>query len=203
MIRFRAVVWWMALCLSAMVGCTRQPVLPPEQVAPAPPPVTYETPDHALLEQALQGGRPLSPGEALQLSDRMLSEGNASLQNDAAMARLELVLLKALQAEDRSSRAGLLRNAGIIHYHQKQYKRARQELQASNELNPRDARTHFYLARLFAHQEQLYLKQGQKKKAKSQAKLAKMELDLARKLAPGNSLYRQDLTEVLRQEQGK
>lgn len=200
---FRAVVWWVAIGLAAMLGCTRQTVLPPEQVAPAPPPVTYETPDHALLEQALQGGRPLSPGEALQLSDRMLTEGNASLQNDAAMARLELLLLKALQTEERSSRAGILRNVGIIHYHQKQYKRARQELQASNELNPRDARTHFYLARLFAHQEQLSLKQGQKKKAKSQAKLAKTELDLARKLEPGNSLYRQDLKEVLRQEQGK
>lgn len=200
---FRAVVWWVAIGLAAMLGCTRQTVLPPEQVAPAPPPVTYETPDHALLEQALQGGRPLSPGEALQLSDRMLTEGNASLQNDAAMARLELLLLKALQTEEQSSRAGILRNVGIIHYHQKQYKRARQELQASNELNPRDARTHFYLARLFAHQEQLYLKQGQKKKAKSQAKLAKTELDLARKLEPGNSLYRQDLKEVLRQEQGK
>lgn len=202
MIRFKAIVWLAMFCLAAMVGCTREPVLPPEQVAPAPP-VVHETPDHALLEQALQGGRPLSPGEALQLSDRMLTEGNASFKNDAAMARLELLLLKALQTEDRSSRAGLLRNVGIIHYYQKQFKRARQELQAANELNPRDARNHFYLARLFSHQEQLYLKQGQKKKAKSQAKLAKMELDLARKLEPGNSLYRQDLKEVLRQERGQ
>lgn len=200
--RFRAIVWVAVMGAAVNLGCTRQTV-PPEQVAPAPPPVVHETPDHALLEQALQGGRPLSPGEALQLSDRMLTEGNASLKNEAVMARLELVLLKSLQAEDRPSRAGLLRNVGIIHYHQKQYKRARQELQAANELNPKDARTHFYLARLFAHQEQLYLKQGQKKKARSQAKLAKMELDLARKLEPGNTLYRQDLKEILRQEQGQ
>jgi tetratricopeptide (TPR) repeat protein len=201
--RLKAVVWLTALCLMGMIGCTREPVLPPEQVATVPaPPTTYETPDHAVLEQALQG-RPLSPVEALQLSDRMLTEGSSSFKHDETMARLELLLLKAVQTEDRSSRAGLLRNLGIIHYYQKQYKRARQELQASNELNPRDARTHFYLARLFAHQEQLYLKQGLKKKAKSQAKLAKTELGLARKLEPSNSLYQQDLNETLRQEQPK
>lgn len=192
------------LGLLAMGGCTRQPVLPPEPaVSIAPPPaVTPETPDHVILEQALQG-RSLSPGEVFQLSDRMLTEGNPNFNHEETMARLELLLLKALQADDRTSRAGLLRNLGILHYYQKQYKRARQELQASNELNPRDARTHFYLARLFAHQEQYYIKQGLKKKARSQAKLAKTEQDLARKLDPGNSLYRQDLKETLRQEQSK
>lgn len=201
----KAAVWLAALCLLGMAGCTRQPVLSPQQVAtvPAPPPpVTPETPDHVLLEQALQG-RPLSPGESLQLSGRMLHEGSPNFHHEETMARLELLLLKALQADERTSRAGLLRNVGIIHYYQKQYKRARQELQASNELNPRDARTHFYLARLFAHQEQLYLKKGLKKKAKSQAKLAKMEQELARKLEPSNSLYQQDLKETLRQEQAK
>jgi tetratricopeptide (TPR) repeat protein len=155
-----------------------------------------------LLEQALQG-RSLSPEEAFQLSDRMLAEGNSNFNNEETMARLELLLLKALQNDNRISRAGLMRNLGIIHYHQKQYKRARQELQASNELNPRDARTHFYLARLFAHQEQYYLGKGMKKKAQAQAKLAQTELDLARKLEPGNSLYRQNLKETLRQEQAK
>jgi tetratricopeptide (TPR) repeat protein len=203
--RFEAAVWLAALCLAGMAGCTREPVLPPPPMveAPAPPPsVSLETPDHVVLEQALQG-RSLSPGEALLLSDRMLTEGNANFGEEATMARLELLLLKALQADDRASRAGLLRNLGIIHYYQSQYSRARQELQASNELNPRDARTHFYLARLFAHQEQLFLKQGQKKKARGQAKLAKMELDLARKLEPSNSLYQQDLKEILRQEQFK
>ena len=201
MLRFKAVVWVAVLCLVVVVGCTRQTVLPPEQVAsvPAPPPPTPETPDHVLLEQALQG-RSLSPGEAFQLSDRMLADGSPNFNHEETMARLELLLLKAIQADERSSRAGLLRNVGIIHYHQKQYKRARQELQAANELNPRDARTHFYLARLFAHQEQLYLKQGLKKKAQSQAKLAKTELELARKLEPSNPLYRRDLKEVLRQE---
>ncbi len=193
-----------ALFLVGIFGCTREPVLPPEQVASiAPPPsVTPETPDHVLLEQSLQG-RTLAPGEVLQLSDRMLTEGNPNFNHDETMARLELLLLKALQADDRISRAGLLRNLGVIHYYQKQYNRARQELQASNELNPRDARTHFYLARLFAHQEQIYLRKGWKKKAKSQAKLAKMEQELARKLEPANPLYQQDLKQFLRQEQAK
>lgn len=199
-----SIVWLAVSFILTVGGCTREPVLPPEQVtvAPAPPPATPVTPDHTLLEQALQG-RSISPGEALLLSDRMLEEGSANFNNETTMARLELLLLKAVQTEDRSSRPGLLRNLGIIHYYQKQFKRARQELQAANELNPRDARTHFYLARLFAHHEQLYLKKGLKKKAKSQAKLAKTELELARKLDPGNPLYRQDLQEIIRKEQAK
>lgn len=198
MSRVKAVVWGVAFCLVVMMGCTRPVALPPEPVVtlPAPSPPAAETPDQALLEQALQG-RSLSPGEVFQLSDRMLAEGSPHFNHEETMARLELLLLKALQAEERTSRAGLLRNLGIIHYHQRQYKRARQELQASNELNPRDGRTHFYLARIFAQQEQLYLRENQKKKARSQAKLAKMELDLARKLEPSNALYRQDLKEIL------
>jgi len=176
------------------------PPPPPVAAIPAPPPAAPVTPDHLLLEQALQG-RPLPPREALRLSNRMLREGSPNFNHEKTMARLELLLLKALQANDPHSRAGLLRNVGIIHYYQKQYKRARQELQASNELNPRDARTHFYLARLFAHQECLYRRQGWHKKARSRAKLAKIELELARKLDPGNPLYRQNLQEILRQEQ--
>lgn len=178
---------------------------PPPVVAavPAPPPPPLvETPDHARLEQALHG-RTLPPREALQLSERMLTEGNPNFGDEATMARLELLLLKALQTGDPVSRAGLLRNLGIIHYYQRQYLRARQELQASNELNPQDARTHFYLARLFAHQERFYRQQGDDRRANAQAKLAKMELELARKLEPGNSLYQQSLQEILRQEQFK
>jgi tetratricopeptide (TPR) repeat protein len=201
--KLEAIVWLTAIFLVGMVGCTREPVLPPQPAATVPAlPPSPETPDHVLLEQSLQG-RTLAPGAALQLSDRMLTEGSANFNHDETMARLELLLLKAIQADDRTSRAGLLRNLGIIHYYQKQYKRARQELQASNELNPRDARTHFYLARLCAHQEQIYLRKGWKKKAKSQAKLAKTEMELARKLEPSNSLYQQDLKQILRQEQDK
>lgn len=182
-------------------GCGgRAPVIPPPVVeAPPPQPERYENPDQALLKAALQG-QYLSAREALELSDRLLTEGSPAIQDQETIARLELLLLGALKQEDRASRAGLLRNLGIVRFHQKQYKSARQALQAANELNPRDARTHYYLARLFARQEQIYLRQGQKTKARQQAKLAEMELGLARKFDPHNPLYRQSLKESIRAE---
>ncbi len=194
------------LCLAlvlvlGLAGCTHAPVMPPPEVAAPPPPERYENPDQALLKAALQG-RPLSPREALDLSDRLLTEGSSTSQDQETIARLELLLLGALKQEDRACRAGLLRNLGIVRFHQKQYKSARQALQAANESNPRDARTHYYLARLFARQEQIYLKQGLKKKAKQQAKLAEMELGLARKFDANNPLYRQSLKESVRLEPG-
>lgn len=187
--------------LSVVGGCGgRAPVIPPPAAeAPPPAPERYENPDQALLKAALQG-RYLSPREALELSDRLLTEGSPAAQDQETIARLELLLLGALKQEDRASRAGLLRNLGIVRFHQKQYKSARQALQAANEINPRDARTHYYLARLFARQEQIYLRQGQKAKAKQQAKLAEMELGLARKFDPSNPLYRQSLKESVRTE---
>ncbi len=179
-------------------------MIPPPEAgvpAPAPAPERYENQDQATLKAALQG-RNLSPREALELSDRLLAEGSATAQDQETVARLELLLLGALKQEDRTARAGLMRNLGIVRFHQKQYKSARQALQAANELNPKDARTHYYLARLFARQEQIYLKQGLKKKARQQAKLAEMEMGLARKFEPTNALYRQSPKESLRPEPG-
>jgi tetratricopeptide (TPR) repeat protein len=170
-------------------------------VVTAPVP-TYDTPDHVLLEDSLQG-RQLSPQEAADLSDRMLMEGGSSFQDEKTMARLELLLYKTLKTDDRQSRPRVLRNLGIVHYHRQEYKRARQELQKANELNPRDARTHFYLARLYTHQGQMYQKKGLKKKARGQFKLAEIELGQARKLEPNNALYRQELKEVINQERLK
>lgn len=202
---------WLRLFLALTVtlamavgGCTRAPVIPPPEAAapvPAPEPERYENQDQATLKAALQG-RSLSPRETLELSDRLLTEGSATAQDQETVARLELLLLGALKQEDRTSRAGLMRNLGIVRFHQKQYKSARQALQAANEINPKDARTHYYLARLFARQEQVYLKQGLKKKAKQQAKLAEMEMGLARKFEPTNALYRQNPKESLRPERG-
>jgi len=186
--------------LPVVAGCGgRAPVIPPAAEAPPPTPERYENPDQALLKAALQG-RYLTPREVLELSDRLLTEGSSTAQDPETIARLELLLLGALKQEDRTLRAGLLRNLGIVRFHQKQYKSARQALQAANEINPRDARTHYYLARLFARQEQIYLKQGLKTKAKQQAKLAEMEMGLARKFDPNNSLYRQSPRESLRTE---
>jgi tetratricopeptide (TPR) repeat protein len=194
-------VFIMTICL-APLACTRAPVIPPTDAAPPPPPPErYENQDQALLKASLQGRR-LNPREALELSDRLLAEGSSTSRDQETIARLELLLLGALKEEDRSSRAGLLRNLGIVRFHQRQYKSARQALQAANEINPRDARTHYYLARLFARQEQIYLRQGLKKKAKQQAKLAEMEMGLARKFEPSNALYRQNPKESLRPDQG-
>jgi tetratricopeptide (TPR) repeat protein len=211
---------WLILLAAAlmlgMAGCAGAPLpmaepLPAPEAAPAP-----VTSDQVLLEEAVKG-RALAPPEVAGLSDRLLAEGNPSLRDDRTMARLEILLLKTLKAEDRGTRAVLWRNLGIIHYYQKKYPRASQELRQSNEVNPRDARTHFYLARLCAHQGEIFQQkedqlksQGQvkaaavqRRKSKGQFKQAQTEMDLARKLAPNNPQYRQDLKQLLQQEQGR
>jgi tetratricopeptide (TPR) repeat protein len=193
------------VCLAALPGCTRTAVeRPPETAAPEPvAPVGPGSSDQFLLEEALKG-RVLSTPEIAGLSDRLLGEGSPALKDEKAMARLEILLLKSLKGgEDKAQKSVLWRNLGILHYHQRKYKHSRQELQAANELNPRDGRTHFYLARLFARQGEIYERQGKKKVARQQLKRAAMEVELARKFEPGNSLYRQDLKQILQQEQGK
>ncbi len=184
-------------------GCGSRPALPPEpppSVTAAPEPA--ENADQARLKEALTG-RELSPAEAADLSDRLLADGSQVVADEATMARMELVLLKALKAQDKASRPALLRNLGIIHYYQRKYKQAQQELQNSNELNPRNARTHFFLARIFVHQEAIYEKKGKKRVAQQQLKRAKIEMDQARKLEPGNALYRQDIKQIVAQESGQ
>jgi tetratricopeptide (TPR) repeat protein len=167
-----------------------------------PPPEPAGTPDQVRLKNALTG-QELPAVEVADLSERLLANGHSTLQDQETMARLELMLLKALKGQDKTYHPVLWRNLGIIHYHQKKYRQARQELQASNELNPRSARTHFYLARLFAHQGQIYEKQGKQSKSRQQFKRAAIEMEQARKIEPHNSLYRQDAKEVIDQEQGK
>ena len=185
-------------------GCGSAPVIPPSE-GPAllgPPAEPAGTPDHVRLKDALTG-RELPAVEVADLSERLLANGHSTLQDQETMARLELLLLKALKGQDKTYHPVLWRNLGIIHYHQKKYKQARQELQASNELNPRSARTHFYLARLFVHQGQIYQKQGKKAKSTQQFKRAAIEMEQARKIEPQNSLYRQDANQVIEQEQVK
>jgi tetratricopeptide (TPR) repeat protein len=192
-----------ALVLSGLVGCGGAPTVPPEGYAPAPetaaPPPSYGRSDQALLEEGLRG-RPLSPADVAALSDRLLVGGNSAINDEKTMARLEILLYKAQKGEDRVNRPIILRNLGIIHYYQSKYKKARQELQDSNELNPRDPRTHFFLARLFVHQGEIYQGQGKIRISKQQFKRASIELEQARKLAPGNPLYRQDLKQILQHE---
>jgi len=195
-------VWLAPVLLLTLAGCLGAPVAPMQE---APPPVAAPAPalpDQVLLEEALKG-RPLTNGEAADLSDRLLSDGNSVLNDEKTMARLEILLLRALKSPEKAQRAVLLRNLGVIHYHQGKFKNARQELQNSNELNPRDPRTHYYLARLFVQQGEIYQRQGKKKLSRQQFKRASIEMEMARKLAPGNATYKQDLQHLNPQGQGK
>jgi tetratricopeptide (TPR) repeat protein len=181
-------------------GCRHAPPPATQTAPPSPPSPTFEHPDQELLEEALKG-RGLSPVEVANLSDRLLAEGSPTFQNERLMAQLDILLTKTLKGEQKEHRHRLLRNLGIIHYHQKKFSLARQELQQANEIYPRDARTHFYLARLAVHQGKIYQRKGLSKKAKGQFNLASNELELARKFEPSNPLYRQNLKEFLDKEQ--
>jgi len=192
------------LCLALVLtgaGCAggrRSPSAPTPKVKKAylPPPSSpkYEHPDEAMLEEIIRG-QPILPAEIARISDRMLTEG--SVLNERTLALLDIVLTKNLNGAPQEVRHRLLRNLGIIHYHQQKYNLARQELQQANELFPRDGRTHFYLARLAAHQGNIYQRQGLSKKAQGQYNLAANEMELAQKLEPSNDFYRQDLQKIL------
>ena len=197
-------VWLALIFLATLAGCLGGPVVSVQESPPpeAPSPARSAQPDQVLLEEAVRG-RALPNEEVAGLSDRLLMDGNAALSDQKTMARLEILLLKALKGSDKVHRPVLLRNLGIIHYHQNSFKKARQELQNANELNPRDARTHFYLARLFVQEGEIYQKQGKKKLSRQQFKRASIEMEQARKLAPNNSTYKQDIKQIIPQEQGK
>ncbi len=190
------------LLLGGMAGCGPAPmVVPPESAAPPPEPSRVENSDQAKLKDGLTG-REMSASEVADLSDRVLANDN-TIKDQETMARLELLILKTMKGPDKASRPTLWRNLGIIHYHQHKYKQARQELQAANELNPKNARTHFYLACLFAHQGMIYEKNGKKRVSRQQFKRAAIEMEQARKLEPNNSLYKQDPKQIIQQENGK
>ena len=195
------------LCLAlvfAGAGCAgKRRSAPPPRVSkpiPSPPPraTKHRHPDEQTLEGIIRRGEPILPAEIAELSDRMLSEG--SVQTERTLAQLDIVLNKSLHGAPKEVRHRLLRNLGIIHYHQKKFNLARQELQQANELYPRDGRTHFYLARLAAHQGNIYQRKGLSKKAKGQFNLAANEIEIAQKLEPSNDLYRQDLRKILQNE---
>ena len=166
---------------------------------PTPPSTKHVQPDEEILAEAIRGQH-ISPGEVAILSDRMLSDGSPTFKNEKTMARLDIILNKSLDNAPRDVRSRLLRNLGIIHYHQCKYSLARQEIQQANELFPRDARTHYYLARLAIQNGCIYQSKGLSKKAKGQFNLAANEMELARKLEPSNPAYRQDVKQVIQKE---
>jgi len=183
-----------AIQLAGAAGCGSGPVYPttPGAAYQAPPSSGNE---QARLKDALTGGQ-MTPSEVADMSDRLLAQ-SSTFNDQKTMARLELLLLKAIKSPDKSAHAALWRNLGILHYHQQKYKEARQELQTSNEINPKSARTHFYLARLFTHQGEIYQRQGQKGKSRQQFKRAAIEMEQARKIEPGNPLFRQDVKQMI------
>jgi len=199
----RIVVAWLALgLLGGTMGCSMAPMAPPPRsVAPSMEPSRPTTSDSARLKESLTG-REMSPSEVADLSDRVLTSGQA-IDDQQTMARLELVILKSLKDPDKTHHAVLWRNLGIIHYYQQQYKQAEHDLQSANELDPKNARTHFFLACLFAHKGKIYEKSGKTRSAQQQYKRAAIEIELARKLEPSNALYKQDLKQIIQQENGK
>ncbi|MEJ2673505.1 MAG: tetratricopeptide repeat protein [Deltaproteobacteria bacterium] len=182
------VVMLALMLLGGMVGCGPAPmVVPPESAAtPAKLPPPPKTSDQARLQAGLTGHE-MSASEVADLSDRLLAN-DYTANDQETMARLELLILKTMKSSDKSHRSTLWRNLGIIHYHQHKYKQARQELQAANEINPKSARTHFYLACLFAHQGQIYEKIGKKRVSRQQFKrAARFTKRSAKNVFPGNS----------------
>lgn len=135
----------------------------------------------------------VSAAEAINISDRLLREGSSALRDNAALDKLEKLLMKGLPQSSKEQQSLVLRNLGIVHYYKKQYSKARQELQAANETNPKDARTHYYLACIFNSQAKVYAAKGKQTASKRQLKRAQIEIDTARKLEPSNALYRQGL----------
>lgn len=203
MIRRVEAAWLALLLLGGTVGCSPAPLMVPREPAPvAVEPSAPATSESARLKDALTG-REMSPSEVASLSDRLLEDGSQALNDQQTMARLELVILKSLNSPDKTYRPVLWRNLGIIHYHQQKYKQAEHDLQSANELNPKSARTHFYLACLFAHKGNIYAKSGKTKASRQQYKRADIEIGLARRLEPSNALYKQNLKQIIQQENGK
>jgi tetratricopeptide (TPR) repeat protein len=200
----RAVAAFSALVLlGGMLGCGPAPVAPPKPVAVFPVETSHpKSSDQATLKAGLTG-RELPSSEVADLSDRLLAEGSITFNDQETMARLELLILKTMKTPDKTTRPVLWRNLGIIHYHQKKYKTAEHDFQSANELDPKNARTHYYLACLFAHKGQIYANKGKKRIARQQFKRAAIEMELARKLAPNNSLYKQNPKQLIQQENGQ
>lgn len=146
--------------------------------------------------QELAGRNVVNPEEAIRVSNRMLQEDVVGVLDEQTLNNLEKILLAALPQSSPTTQPVIQRNLGIVNYHNKKYNKARQALQSANETNPRDARTHYYLACLFNLQAKLYSARGEQVKAQRHQKRAQIEIDTARKLEPGNQLYRKGLASV-------
>ncbi|MGQ9920245.1 MAG: tetratricopeptide repeat protein [Desulfobacca sp.] len=150
--------------------------------------------------QELVGRNVIRPEEATQLSSRLLQEEIAPVLDEQTLNNLEKVLLTALSQSDKQSQANIQRDLGIANYYNKKYHKARQALQSANESNPRDPRTHYYLARIFQQLGKMEEAKGNKTMAERHRKRAQIEIETARKLAPGNTTYQNNFLESSRQQ---
>ncbi len=190
------------ICLALLTaGCGRKRVVVEEEVHPAKTTAqVQEAPEKSATGgeiknlQELANRGVVNPDEAIRISNRMLQEEIASVLDEQTLNNLEKILLTALPQSSKSTQPLIQRNLGIVNYYNKKYNKARQALQCSNETNPRDARTHYYLACLFNHQAKLYSAKGEQDKAQRHQKRAQIEIDTARRLEPGNHLYRKGLS---------
>jgi tetratricopeptide (TPR) repeat protein len=190
-------IWFIMLVCSVVIFCGRggkkvvETEAPPSQKMEASEPSkkSDQVVDTKTIQE-LAGRSAVNPNEAVRISNRMLQEDIAAVLDEQTLINLEKILLAALPQSGKDTQPVIQRNLGIVNYYNKKYNKARQALQSSNETNPRDARTHYYLACLYNHQAKIYVARGEQEKAKLPQKRAQIELDIARKLEPGNSLYR-------------
>lgn len=184
-------------------GCGGRQVVEVEEMPsqPAPKPAvkttekTQSTNELANLQE-LASRNVIRPEEASQISGRLLQDEIAPFLDEQTLNNLEKVLLTALSQSDKQSQAVIQRDLGITNYYNKKYHKARQALQSANESNPRDPRTHYYLACLFQQQAKMEEARGNKTTAERHRKRAQIEIETARKLAPGNPFYRKNLAET-------
>jgi tetratricopeptide (TPR) repeat protein len=193
--------WLVVLLLVLLLsGCGGRQVVEveemPSQTTTAPAPAVRESSGRGAdlkTVQELASRNAVNPEEAIRVSDQLLQEEIAPVLDEQTLTNLEKILMAALPNTAKDKQSIIQRNLGIVNFHNKKYNKARQALQYSNETNPRDPRTHYYLACLFNHQAKIYQAKGEKVKAQRHQKRAQIELDTARKLAPNNQLYRKGL----------
>lgn len=149
--------------------------------------------------QELASRNVVRPDEASQISARLLQEEIAPVLDEQTLNNLEKVLLTALAQSDKQNQAVIQRDLGITYFYNKKYHKARQTLQSANESNPRDARTHYYLACLFQQKAKVEEAKGDKVAAERFRKRAQIEIETAQKLAPNNQTYRKNLLEPNKQ----
>lgn len=191
------------ICFALLVsGCGRKRAVVTEEAPPKKVATAAVAPEAAetlapggdmKTVQELAGRNSVNPDEAARVSNRLLQPETAPLLDEQTLNNLEKILLAALPNSSPTNQPVIQRNLGIVNYYNKKYNKARQALQSANESNPRDARTHYYLACLFNHQAKVYTAKGDPVKAQRFQKRAQIEIETAQKIEPTNPLYRKGL----------